>query len=121
MSTRKSDQLRPCSSFFFIGVILNVCVIIWLIQSIAELEKEMLNGQQLQGPHTAEEVNFMLKNKNMEDKYYDKNCKHFWTFVYLLIPTTFRFPLFTAIHRICLGELAPEQMIDCIRNHPEHM
>lgn len=29
----------------------------------------MLNGQQLQGPHTAEEVNFMLKNKDMEDKY----------------------------------------------------
>ncbi len=37
-------------------------------QSIEELEKEMLNGQQLQGPHTAEEVNFMLKNRNMEDK-----------------------------------------------------
>lgn len=29
----------------------------------------MLNGQQLQGPPTAEEVNFMLKSKNMEDKY----------------------------------------------------
>lgn len=39
------------------------------IQSIAELEKEMLNGQQLQGPATAEEVNFMLKNKGIEDKY----------------------------------------------------
>lgn len=68
-------------------------------KSIAELEKEMLNGQQLQGPATAEEVNFMLKAKGIEDK----------------------FPLFTAIHRICLGELSPEQMIDCIRNHPEHM
>ncbi|XP_046453440.1 glycerol-3-phosphate dehydrogenase [NAD(+)], cytoplasmic-like [Daphnia pulex] len=68
-------------------------------KSIAELEKEMLNGQQLQGPATAEEVNFMLKAKGIEDK----------------------FPLFTAIHRICLGELSPEQMVDCIRNHPEHM
>lgn len=29
----------------------------------------MLNGQKLQGPITAEEVNFMLKNKNMEAKY----------------------------------------------------
>ena len=37
-------------------------------KSIAELEKEMLNGQQLQGPHTAEEVNFMLKNKEMEER-----------------------------------------------------
>jgi len=68
-------------------------------KSIAELEKEMLNGQQLQGPPTAEEVNFMLKNKNLEQK----------------------FPLFTAVHQICMGQISPEQMIDCIRNHPEHM
>lgn len=68
-------------------------------KSIAELEKEMLNGQKLQGPITAAEVNVMLKAKGMEDK----------------------FPLFTAIHRICVGEIKPAQMIDCIRNHPEHM
>lgn len=68
-------------------------------KTIAELEKEMLNGQQLQGPPTAEEVNFMLKSKNMEDK----------------------FPLFTAIHKICIGVITPEEMIGCIRNHPEHM
>lgn len=37
-------------------------------KSIEELEKEMLNGQKLQGPITAEEVNYMLKNKSMEDK-----------------------------------------------------
>lgn len=37
-------------------------------KSIKELETEMLNGQKLQGPITAEEVNFMLKNKGMEDK-----------------------------------------------------
>lgn len=37
-------------------------------KSIAELEVEMLNGQKLQGPFTAEEVNYMLKNKNMEDE-----------------------------------------------------
>lgn len=52
-----------------------------------------------QGPITAEEVNFMLKAKSMEDK----------------------FPLFTAIHRICTGQIKPDQMIDCIRSHPEHM
>jgi len=28
----------------------------------------MLNGQKLQGPITAAEVNFMLKNKNMENE-----------------------------------------------------
>lgn len=68
-------------------------------KTIKQLEDEMLNGQKLQGPPTAEEVNFMLKNKQMEDK----------------------FPLFTAIHKICTGVLKPADMIDCIRNHPEHM
>lgn len=37
-------------------------------RSIKELEDEMLNGQKLQGPITAEEVNHMLANKNMENK-----------------------------------------------------
>lgn len=37
-------------------------------KSIKDLETEMLNGQKLQGPITAEEVNFMLKNKKMEEK-----------------------------------------------------
>ncbi|WAR05562.1 GPDA-like protein, partial [Mya arenaria] len=36
-------------------------------KSIEQLEGEMLNGQKLQGPPTAEEVNFMLKSKNNED------------------------------------------------------
>lgn len=40
-----------------------------LFQSIVDLEAEMLNGQKLQGPITAEEVNVMLKGKNMEDKW----------------------------------------------------
>lgn len=39
------------------------------LQSIEQLEKEMLNGQKLQGPITALEVNYMLKSKNMEDEY----------------------------------------------------
>merc|ERR550539_1836840 len=65
-------------------------------KSIEELEKEMLNGQKLQGPPTAAEVNTMLKSKNMEDK----------------------FPMFTAIHKICQGELPVSAFIDCLKNHP---
>jgi len=68
-------------------------------KTIEQLEQELLNGQKLQGPHTAAEVNFMLKAKGMED----------------------RFPLFTAIDHICKGNKRPENMIDCIRNHPEHI
>lgn len=58
----------------------------------------MLNGQKLQGPYTAEEVNHMLKLKNLENSY----------------------PLFTAIYKICVGELQPMELINCIRYHPEH-
>lgn len=68
-------------------------------KSIEELERELLNGQKLQGPETAEEVFIMLKNRNMLD----------------------RFPLFVAIHRICKKEIPPTEMIECIKNHPEHM
>lgn len=91
-------------------------------KSIKELEAEMLNGQKLQGPITAEEVNFMLKNKQMEDKYVIE--KHFRN-RNILIPHLFllicRFPLFTAIHKICSGTIQAKDLIDCIRNHPEHM
>jgi glycerol-3-phosphate dehydrogenase (NAD+) len=41
----------------------------------------------------------MLKNKGMEDK----------------------FPLFTAIHKICTGQKPASEFIDCIKHHPEHM
>ncbi|MGH0148618.1 UNVERIFIED_CONTAM: hypothetical protein FKN15_028115, partial [Acipenser sinensis] len=37
-------------------------------KSIEELEKEMLNGQKLQGPQTSAEVYKILKNKNMVNK-----------------------------------------------------
>lgn len=68
-------------------------------KSIKQLEDELLNGQKLQGPYTAEEVNYMLKTREMEDK----------------------FPLFTAIFRICTGHLNAKELISCIKNHPEHI
>lgn len=37
-------------------------------QSIEQLEKEMLNGQKLQGPLTARELHQVLKHKGMVDK-----------------------------------------------------
>lgn len=43
-------------------------MVLVFLQTIEELEKEMLNGQKLQGPPTAFEVNYMLKSKNMEDR-----------------------------------------------------
>ena len=52
----------------------------WSVQrgvSIEEVEEQELNGQKLQGPLTAKEVNIFLKNQSLEDE----------------------FPLFTAVHR----------------------
>jgi len=68
-------------------------------KSIVELESDMLNGQKLQGPETAAEVNHMLASKGLEAE----------------------FPLFTAVHKVCLGELEPEQLIGAIKNHPAHV
>jgi len=68
-------------------------------KTIEELEKELLNGQKLQGPETAKEVNILLKSKNLEET----------------------FPLFSAVHNICSGEKPVEFFIDALRNHPEHL
>lgn len=68
-------------------------------KSIVELETEMLNGQKLQGPETAAEVNYMLASKGLEAD----------------------FPLFTAVHKVCIGQLEPEKLIEAIKNHPAHL
>ncbi|XP_034731925.1 glycerol-3-phosphate dehydrogenase [NAD(+)], cytoplasmic [Etheostoma cragini] len=68
-------------------------------KSIEELEKEMLNGQKLQGPATAAEVYLILKHKNLIDK----------------------FPLFNAVYQICYQGHPVTEFISCLQNHPEHM
>ncbi|XP_038079172.1 glycerol-3-phosphate dehydrogenase 1-like protein [Patiria miniata] len=68
-------------------------------KSIEELEKEMLNGQKLQGPQTAEEINIMLTSKNL----------------------TANYPLFTAIYNICYKGLPATDLISCLHDHPVHM
>ncbi|XP_034385113.1 glycerol-3-phosphate dehydrogenase 1-like protein [Cyclopterus lumpus] len=68
-------------------------------KSIEELEKEMLNGQKLQGPATSAEVYHILKQKGLVDK----------------------FPLFTAVYQICFEGKPVQEMISCLQSHPEHM
>jgi len=67
-------------------------------KSIEEVERDMLNGQKLQGPPTAAEVHIELKKRELIDE----------------------FPLFTAVHRICTKECPPSSFIACLKNHPEH-
>uniref|UniRef100_A0A915PEN2 Glycerol-3-phosphate dehydrogenase [NAD(+)] n=1 Tax=Setaria digitata TaxID=48799 RepID=A0A915PEN2_9BILA len=62
-------------------------------KSMKQLEQEMLNGQSAQGPLTAEEVYLMLKKHNMVS----------------------RFPLFSAVHQICQGEISPDHLVAHLR------
>ncbi|XP_039243637.1 glycerol-3-phosphate dehydrogenase [NAD(+)], cytoplasmic isoform X2 [Pipra filicauda] len=68
-------------------------------KSIEQLEKEMLNGQKLQGPQTSAELHRILKSKNMVEK----------------------FPLFTAVYRICYEGKPVTDFTKCLQSHPEHM
>ncbi|KAJ8385675.1 hypothetical protein AAFF_G00183880 [Aldrovandia affinis] len=68
-------------------------------KSIEELEKEMLNGQKLQGPATSAEVYHILKQKGLVEK----------------------FPLFTAVYQVCFEGKPVTQIISCLQSHPEHM
>ncbi|CAH8626824.1 unnamed protein product [Heterobilharzia americana] len=67
-------------------------------EPLATLEKERLKGQSAQGPLTASEVYAMLKPKGLLEKY----------------------PLFTAVHKICTRQLDPKGFLHCLANHPEH-
>ena len=73
----------------------------------------MLNGQKLQGPETAAEVNYMLKARVSAN-----NPHNFDEPLFQGLEADF--PLFTTVHRICIGELQPEDLLDSLRNHPEH-
>ncbi|XP_032092612.1 glycerol-3-phosphate dehydrogenase 1-like protein [Thamnophis elegans] len=68
-------------------------------KSIKELEQEMLNGQKLQGPQTSAEVYHILQQKGLVEK----------------------FPLFTAVYKICYEGKPVQEMISCLQSHPEHI
>ena len=67
-------------------------------KSIEELEKEMLKGQKLQGPHTSAQVYRILKQKGLLDE----------------------FPLFTVVYQICHEGRPVAELIPCLQNHPEY-
>ncbi|GCC37012.1 glycerol-3-phosphate dehydrogenase [NAD(+)], cytoplasmic-like isoform X1 [Chiloscyllium punctatum] len=67
-------------------------------KSIKQLEEEMLNGQKLQGPQTAIEINHTLKLQNLVNK----------------------FPLFTAVYQICYECKPVSEFVKCLQDHPEH-
>lgn len=58
-------------------------------KTFSELEKEMLNGQKLQGTLTSKEINQILTQRGLVDE----------------------FPLFTAVYRICYENLCPSHII----------
>jgi glycerol-3-phosphate dehydrogenase (NAD+) len=67
-------------------------------KGIARIEKIVLEGRKLNGPPAARAVNNLLKSRDLEA----------------------RFPLFTSIHKICVGDMHPEDLIDQLKHHPVH-
>ncbi|GAA49767.1 glycerol-3-phosphate dehydrogenase (NAD+) [Clonorchis sinensis] len=67
-------------------------------EPLDELERAQLGGQSAQGPLTACEVYNMLKSRELLSKY----------------------PLFTAVHKICTREMPASEFLSCLANHPEH-
>uniref|UniRef100_A0A6G1SN83 Glycerol-3-phosphate dehydrogenase [NAD(+)] n=1 Tax=Aceria tosichella TaxID=561515 RepID=A0A6G1SN83_9ACAR len=66
-------------------------------KSLQQLEEELLEGQKLQGPQTAQEVYELLQaNKQLDN-----------------------FPLFVATHKILLREIQPEALFEYLRNEPD--
>lgn len=65
-------------------------------KSLQQLEEELLQGQKLQGPQTAQEVYKLFEeNRDVES-----------------------FPLFVAVHKILQREIGPEGLIEAMRREP---
>ena len=71
-------------------------------KTLEEIEKEVLNGQKLQGPPTAAEVQVVLKNKGISNPEAE-------------------YPLFTAVDQICYHGKDVKEFITCLQAHPEHL
>lgn len=69
-------------------------------KTLQDLETEMLNGQKLQGPMTAEEVYKVLKTLDMSEKDY---------------------PMFVAVYKICYEHQPIESLLTCLQDHPAHL
>jgi len=69
-------------------------------KTLKQLETELLNGQKLQGPLTAEEVYKVLTSLNMSEKEY---------------------PMFVTVYKICYENAPFESILSCLQNHPAHM
>lgn len=68
-------------------------------KALDELEKEMLNGQKLQGPETARELQGVLTNKKISPE---------------------RFPLFTSVFKCCYEGAPVADFLKALENHPAH-
>lgn len=68
-------------------------------KSLTDLEAELLQGQKLQGPQTAQEVHEMLAKRRDLDK----------------------FPLFVGTYKVLQREIKPEALFEYLRQEPEDL
>ena len=96
-------------------------------KSIVELESDMLNGQKLQGPETAAEVNHLLASKGLEAEFPLFTAVHKVSHVRgnVLLNISERkvliLRLFINLGQVCTGVLEPTELIEAIKNHPAHV
>ncbi|KAG8515458.1 Glycerol-3-phosphate dehydrogenase 1-like protein [Galemys pyrenaicus] len=67
-------------------------------KTIEELERELLNGQKLQGPPTSAQAYHLLQQRGLVDQ----------------------FPLLTAVYRVCYEGQPARELFSRLRDHPQH-
>ncbi|CAI5452060.1 unnamed protein product [Caenorhabditis angaria] len=65
---------------------------------LAQIERELLNGQSAQGPPTADDVFEMMELFGISEK----------------------FPIFTAVHKVFHGKMGQDGLYDAMRTHPAY-
>lgn len=87
-----------------------------------EIQSELEGGQLLYGPKTAAQINNLLAQQNVAETElnYSANELLYHNLHYLLF-YIYRFPLFTAIHKICSGQCEVSELITCIQGMPNAM
>ena len=63
-----------------------------------------------------------VEDQTLDSTLFYEGMLHFVNqFINIYVSVCYRFPLFTAIHKICIREMDPREFITCLRNHPEHL
>lgn len=83
-------------------------------KTLQELEKELLNGQKLQGPMTAREAVQKMEDDGIADRY-AAEFKSIDKRGFFFRP---RFPLMVSVDKICRGQMDASELVGVLRAQP---